>query len=159
MAYPTGLCCNSRHKMLAVAGRCNPPPQSSPRGRAYPPNASTTAENCFPGKGPAAMIQVSLVVVRGDLTRRPKARYGVLGLRLDQSQEPLAGSVCHDGQSTTLSKAEQDLSGGAVKGARQLFHSGLPITTPGPDWLYCKQGRRRRGGTNTNHSFDSPTMS
>lgn len=68
------------------------PSWSSPWGRAYPPYASTTVENCFPSRGLllAGMIQVSLLVVTGLMQPKPGSECGI---RLDQSQEPLASSV------------------------------------------------------------------
>lgn len=68
------------------------------------------------------------------------------GIRLDQSQEPLASSVSDTtGRTRHFQKAEKDLNRAVVKSARQLFHSGPLITTPCPDWLLqTGQGTARR---------------
>ncbi len=72
------------------------------------------------------------------------------GIRLDQSQEPLASSVSGTtGKTRHFQKAQKDLSS-AMKSARQLFHSGPLITTSCPDWL-LQTGQ----GTARQHEYKS----
>ena len=83
--------------------------------------------------------------------QQPKPGSG-FGIRLDQSQAPLASSVSDTtGRTQHFLRRRRDLNRAVVKSARQLFHSGLLITTPCPDWLL----QNRSEGTNTNHFFDS----
>lgn len=78
------------------------------------------------------------------------------GIRLDQSQEPLAGTVSDTtGRAQRFHSAWKERSGSALS-ARQLFHSGLLITTTLVQIGYRETGHGGpQAGTNTNHSFDS----
>lgn len=116
MAYPEGFAetlSSLNISMLAVAG-ASLPPGAVHRVEAYPPNASSTVENCFSSESLllAAVIQVSLLVVmeggevRGEVegADATEARFRMWD---EVGPEPGAISkkcVCHNGQNTTFSK-------------------------------------------------------